>query len=107
MEVAKIVLTHFTNSLPSKLTKFFTLTKNIFSRATRATKSSHDTLYIPRYSTIRLQRSTKYQGVKFWNNIPPEIQNSLARLFKNKYKNIYYKIIGKIYTAALLDFCCD
>ena len=86
MEVAKIVHPHFTNNLPSKLFKFFTLTKNISSRATRATESSRNTLYIPQYSTIRLQRCIKYQGVKIWNNIPREIQNSSARLFKNKYK---------------------
>ena len=39
MEVAKIVHSHFTNNLPSILSKFFTLTKNISSRATRATES--------------------------------------------------------------------
>ena len=86
MEVAKIVHTHFSSNLPSKLFKFFTLTKNISSRATRATESSRSTLYNPRYSTIRLQRCIKYQGVKIWNNIPSEIQNLSARLFKNKYK---------------------
>ena len=52
MEIAKIVHAHFTNNLPSKLSKFFTLTKNIFSRATRAIESSRNTLCIPRYSTI-------------------------------------------------------
>ena len=86
MEVAKIVYSHFTNNLPFKLSKFFTQTKNISLRATRATESSRNTLYISRYSTIRLQQCIKYQGVKVWNNIPPKIQNSSARLFKNKYK---------------------
>ena len=86
MEIAKIVHSHFTKYLPSKLSKFFKLTKNISSRATRATESSRNTLYILRYSTIRLQRCIKYQGVKIWNNIPSEIQNSSARLFKKKYK---------------------
>ena len=86
MEVAKIVHSHFTNNLPSRLSKVFTLTKNISSRATRATESSRNTLYIPRYSTIRLQRCIKYQEVKIWNNISLEIQNSSTRLFKNKYK---------------------
>ena len=60
IEVAKIVNAHFTDNL---LSKIFTLTKNI-SRATTATESSRNTLYIPRYSTIRLQRCIKYQGVK-------------------------------------------
>ena len=54
MEVAKIVHVHFTNNLPLKLFKVFTLTKNISSRATRANESSRNTLYIPRYTTIRL-----------------------------------------------------
>ena len=59
MEVAKIVHSHFTNNLPSKLSKIFALTKNISSRATRATESSRNTLNIPRYSTVRLQRCIK------------------------------------------------
>ena len=86
MEAATIVHSHFTNNLPSKLSNLFTQTKNICSRANRTTESSRNTLYIPRYSTTRLQRCIKYQGVKIWNNIPPEMQNSSARLFKNKYK---------------------
>ena len=86
MEVAKIVHSHFMNNLPTKLSKLFTLTKNISSRATRAIESPRNTLYILQYSTIRLQRRIKYQGDKIWNNIPLEIQNSSARLYKNKYK---------------------
>ena len=85
-KVAKTVHAHFTNNLPSKLSKFFTLTKNISSHATTATESSCNTLYIPQYSTIRLQQCIKYQEVQIWNNIPPKIQNSSARLFYNKYK---------------------
>ena len=45
MKVAKIVYAYLTNNLPFKLSKFFTLTKNIFSLTTRATKSSRNTLY--------------------------------------------------------------
>ena len=75
MEVAKIVHAHFTNNLPSKSSKFFTRTKNVSSRATRATESSRNTLHISRYSTIRLRRCIKCQEVKIWNNIQPEIQN--------------------------------
>ena len=44
VEVAEIVYAHFTDSLSSKLSKFFTLT-NISSRATRATESPHNNLY--------------------------------------------------------------
>ena len=86
LEVAKIVHSHFTGNLPPKISKLFTLTKNI-SRATRATESSCNNLYVPRYSTTRLQRCIKYQGVTVWNNMPSETQNSSARLFKSKYKN--------------------
>ena len=39
MEVAKIAYAHFTDYLPSKLSKFFTLAQNISSRATRETES--------------------------------------------------------------------
>ena len=91
LEVAKIAHAHFTGNLPPKLFKLFTLTKNITSRATRATESSCNELYIPRYSTTRLQRCIKYQGVTIWNYIPSEIQNSSARLFKSKFK-IYLRL---------------
>ena len=40
LEVAKIAHAHFTGNLPPKLSKLFTLTKNISSRVTRATESS-------------------------------------------------------------------
>ena len=61
LEVAIIVHAHFTGNLPPKLSKLFSLTKNISSRATRATESSCNNLYIPKYSTTRLQRCIKEQ----------------------------------------------
>ena len=86
MDVIKIVFAHFTDNPPSELSKFLPLSKNISTRATKTTESLYNNLDISRYSTIRLQRCIKYQGVKIGNNVPTEIQNSSARLFKSKYK---------------------
>ena len=39
-----------------------------------------------RYKTSRMQKCIKYQGVKIWNDIPSEIQNSNSKNFKRKMK---------------------
>ena len=36
--------------------------------------------------TSRMQKCIKYQGVKIWNDIPSEIQNSNSKNFKRKMK---------------------
>ena len=105
MEVAKIVHSHFMNNLPSKLSKFFTLTKNISSRATRATESSHNTLYIPRYSTIRCNDALNIKELKFGIIFHQKFKIHQQDYLKTNTKNICYKIIIKIYTAVLPCFC--
>ena len=45
-------------------------------------------LYLPRYSTNRLQKSIKFRGVKIWNEIPFHIKTNCCSLknFALKYK---------------------
>ena len=87
LELGKLVHAHFSNKLPSPLSNYFTLTSQVSHRSTRLTQTKKKKLlYIPRYSTNRLQRCITYQGVKIWNDIPLDIQNSSSKLFKTKFK---------------------
>ena len=85
LEVSKLVHAHIRNQLPHKLSNYFTFTSNISSRNTRTTQKKNH-LYTPRYKTSRMQKCIKYQGVKIWNDIPSEIQNSNSKNFKRKMK---------------------
>ena len=85
LEVSKLVHAHIRNQLPHKLSNYFTFTSNISSRNTRTTQKKNH-LYTPRYKTSRMQKCIKYQGVKIWNDIPSEIQNSNSKNFKKKMK---------------------
>ena len=60
---------------------------NISLRTTKTVQNYKNKLYTPRYHTARLQKSKKYQGVKIWNKIPSEIQNTSPNFFKKKFKN--------------------
>ena len=86
LEIGKLVHAHFSNKLPSPLSNYFALTSQVSDRNTRLTQTKKKLLYIPRYSTNRLQRCIKYQRVKIWNDIPLDIQNSSSKLFKTKFK---------------------
>ena len=86
LEIGKFVHAHFQNKIPQKISKFFTLTRDISLRSTRSTQQTKTRLYIPRYPTSRLQKCIKYQGVTIWNQIPPEIQSAFSKLFKSKFK---------------------
>ena len=49
------------------------------------------TLHISFYKTSQLQKNIKYQGVKIWNEIPIQIQNTFYNVFKNEFKNYLLK----------------
>ena len=85
-EVGKLVYSYFQNKLPQQLSNLFKLTNEISQYNTRSSHKSRNYLYIPRYHTQHLQKSIKYQGVKIWNDIPPEIQNSSGNLLKSRFK---------------------
>ena len=100
LEIRKLVHAHFSNKLPFSLSNYFTFTSQVSYRSTRSTQTHKKLLYIPRYSTNRLQRRIKYQGVKIWNDIPLDIPSSSSKLFKTEFKkyltSLPFKIYGRI-----------
>ena len=77
----------FHDDLPTTLTELFVKNSNVTNRITRFTNNCEMTLYIASYTSSKMQRSMKYQGVKIWNSIPRQIKSSSFRAFKTKYKN--------------------
>ena len=69
-EVAKIVFRFSRDNLPPTLQHLFAKTSETFFCCTRSSTNIYN-LYIPRYTTTRLQKSIKYQGVKIWDKISP------------------------------------
>ena len=71
--------------LPSSFLDYFKLTNAIHAKQTRS--STNDNYFLPRYKTMKLQRSIKYQGAKLWNSISDEIKKSTSvKLFLKNYK---------------------
>ena len=82
-EITKIAFWFSRDNLPPTLQHLFSKTSEIISF--RNTKSSTNiyNLYIPRYTTSRIQKSIKYQRVKIWNKVLPNLKNrSLDQAFK-------------------------
>ena len=52
------------------------LTNAIHSKQTRS--PTNDNNFLPRYKTMKLPRSIKYQGAKLWNSISSEIKKSTS-----------------------------
>ena len=86
LEIEKFVHAHFNNKLPFTLSGYFSLTSEVYQKNTSSTLSRTNCLYIPRFRTNRLQKCIRYQGVKIWNDIPPEIRTTSPILFKKRYK---------------------
>ena len=77
--------------LPKNLSNYLILTNQISEKNTRLNEKSQKTLHIPFYTTSRLQRCIKYQGVKIWNDIPIQIQNASYSVFKYEFKKYLLK----------------
>ena len=92
-EISKLMYLHSKKSLPHCFLDLFIPTLTIHSRATRS--QAQNNLYPPKYSTVRCQRSIKFQGVKIWNAISADIRNLSFNRFKTSLKqqilNTYYK----------------
>ena len=84
-EVAKIVFRFSQDNFPPTLQCLFSKTSEIFFRNTRSSTNIYN-LYILRYMTTRLQKSIKYQGVKIWNKVSPNLKNKSNKNFKRCYK---------------------
>ena len=93
IEIAKLTYNfiHQPNLLPKVLSDIFIKATSVSQRQIRSSIAHINLLYIPRYRSNKLQRSLKYQGVKVWNSIPPEIRNSSSRSFSHKLKK-HFKI---------------
>ena len=86
-ETAQTVHFHLHSHLPPLLSPLFIKSSQISTRITRAVNSSCSlTLYIPRYSTNRLQRSIMYNVVKMWNDIPLATKSLPKKQFSLQYK---------------------
>ena len=76
---------------PKILSNYSISTSQISEKSTRLNKKSKKTLHIPFYKTLRLQRCTKYQGVKIWSKIPFQTQNVSYSVFKYEFKKYLLK----------------
>ena len=85
-EIAKLMHQHSHNLLPPGISSLFTVLSTIHSRQTRS--QTQKSLYLPKFSTQRCQRSIKFQGTKIWNSFSPEFKILSFRKFKSKFKNL-------------------
>ena len=84
-EIGKLMHQHSHNLLPPGISSLFTDLSTIHSRQTRS--QTQKSLYLPKFSTQRCQRSIKFQGTKIWNSFSPKFKIPSFRKFKYKFKN--------------------
>ena len=85
-EIAKLMHQHSKQNLPPAISNLFKPLSNIHNRITRSVSLNH--IYVEKFSTLRCQRSIKYQGAKIWNAIPLELRDQSYKNFKLNYKKI-------------------
>ena len=90
-EVAKFVYGTSNNKTPNTFRKYFCITNDRSSRATRQS-SDCSNLNIPCYRSNKLQMCIKYQEVKIWNCIPTNIRAFWHKKFKSCYKNFLFSL---------------
>ena len=84
-EIAKTMHRCVHNNFPLHHLNMFVKRLNILSKKTKLASKKYS-LQISRYTTTKLQRNFKYQGVEIWNSIP-ELQQILPfSWFKKTYK---------------------
>ena len=88
-------------NLPKMLSDIFIKATSVSQKQTRSSIAHIDLLYIPRYRSNKLQRSLKYQGVKVWNSIPPEIRNFLSIFFLQTQKTFHNTLLKSKNKKAL------
>ena len=83
-ETYKFVYQYDKSKLPASFLNYFTLTKNVYLRKTRASCNNH--LTMPLFKTQKTQRFIKYTGAKIWKSIPIWIKKYSIQKFKKDYK---------------------
>ena len=94
LEIGKLVHAQFFNKLPYTLSNYLIESSNMSQKTPKNVWKGSKNFNIPKCSTAQLQRCIKYQGVKIWNEIFREIQNTSTITFKKRYKEHllhYYK----------------
>ena len=84
LEIGKIMYLFSHDKLPTRFCHYFYYNANSYTYTTRI--SSINSLHLPRFTTVRTQRSIKYIGVKVWNNIPHNIKQLTYQRFITAYK---------------------
>ena len=84
-ETGKLMYQYSKNNLPTGLSALFVNLSAIHNRQTRS--QSLKSLYLPKFSPSRCQRSVKFQGTKIWNFISPELKTYSYNKFKTEFKN--------------------
>ena len=84
-EIAKLMHQYSRNMLPPCFSTFFTSLSEIHDRQSRS--KSQNNLYLPKFSTCRCQRSLRFQGVKIWNSLSPDLKKQSHKKFKISLKN--------------------
>ena len=95
LEVGKFVHAHFKKKLPVSLSDYFIPISEVSQKNTRSTQRRRNCLYIPRYASNRMQKCVRFQGVKIWNDIPTDIQNSSYHSFKIRFKKLLLQTTTK------------
>ena len=91
-EISKFVCQHDKSKLPTSFLNYFTLTKNVHSRRTRA--SCNNQLTISLFKTQKTQRYIEYTVAKIWNSIPIWIKKYSFQKFKKHYKKFLITNLG-------------
>ena len=84
-ELAKLIHQYSKNSLSSYFSRFFQKVSSIHNRNTQT--HSQNNLCLPKFPTLRTQKSIKYQGTKIWNSIPIDLRNQPFNKFLTFFKN--------------------
>ena len=90
LQTTLFVHSHYNNKLLPNLQSYFTYVNACHSYATRW-QACELNYHIPRFRSLKAQRSIKYMGVKIWNSIPLEIRKLHSKKFKKSLKEFYLK----------------
>ena len=76
LQLALFMFKFQAKQLPSSFLDCFKLTNAIHTKQTRS--SINDNYFLPRYKTMKLQRSIQCHGAKLWNSTCNEIKKSTS-----------------------------